>query len=72
MAKKGDLLAAMDRIDAADPCPTHGKATLALCDHCLSSDVYCEACQVNPCTCRPVSATPSPAIGTRRPNDSPP
>jgi hypothetical protein len=72
MAKKGDLLAAMDRIDAADPCPTHGKATLALCDHCLSSDVYCEACQVNPCTCRPVSATPSLAIGTRRPNDSPP
>ena len=35
MAKKSDLLAAMDRIDAADPCPTHGKATLAVCDRVL-------------------------------------
>ena len=51
MEKKRDLLWGMEKVNAAEPCPIHGKISLAVCNHCHDSDVYCEQCQDNPCAC---------------------
>jgi hypothetical protein len=72
MANKTDLLSAMERIDTAEPCKTHGKTSLAVCNHCLQSQVYCEACRDNPYSCGLISANSGTAVGSRRVKGSPP
>lgn len=47
----GELELAKKRLEAADPCPEHGKDSLEICEYCLET-IGCLQCYTAHCSCQ--------------------
>lgn len=48
--KTREMELAKIRLEAADPCPIHGKDTLRICPYCLET-IQCTECELIDCQC---------------------